>query len=82
MGIGVAAFLLQARGFATLGLDARSLQVRNFLASSLAAFFSNKGGDALLQSTASSSSCDFVVGHGSEMAWLGKAEAMVRNEPL
>jgi hypothetical protein len=66
MGIGVVSFLLQARGLPALGLNARS-----FLASSLAAFFSSKAGNTLLQGMTSSDSGN-VVGHGDEVAvWCG-----------
>jgi hypothetical protein len=54
MGVGVASLLLQTRSLSALSLDARSLQARSFLASSLAAFFSSEGGNALLQSTTGS----------------------------
>jgi hypothetical protein len=68
MGVGVASLLLQARSWTTLGLDAHSLQARSFLASSLAAFFSSEGSNALLQSTTGSSG-NIVVGHGVEVTW-------------
>jgi hypothetical protein len=67
-GIGVASFLLQARGVPALGLDARGLQVRSFLASSLTALFSSKRSDTLLQGTTSSGG-SIVVGHGIEVVW-------------
>jgi hypothetical protein len=67
-GFGDASLLLQARGFLALGLDARGLQVRSFLASSLAALFRSERGDALFQGTASGGS-SIVVGHGVEVVW-------------
>lgn len=61
MGIGVASFLLQARG----------LLARSFLASSLTAFFSSKASNTLLQGMTSSDSGS-VVGQGDEVAgWRG-----------
>jgi hypothetical protein len=66
-----------------LGLEARSLQARSFLAGSLAAFFSSESSNTLLQSMTGSSG-SIIVGHRVEVAWqrgLKNAEAMVRKEP-